>query len=484
MPNSTPALMIQGTASGVGKSWLATAICRLAARRGLKVLPFKAQNMSNNAAPARAPDGGWGEIGRAQAVQALACGVEPRVEMNPILFKPLNDRGSEVVLLGRSEGPLLARDFRERRERWWSTVREAYATLCAEADLMVIEGAGSPAEINMREGEIVNMAMARHADAEVILVGDIERGGVFAALFGTVKLLEAQDQARVRGLVINRFRGDPSFLMPGVAPLAELSGVPVLGVLPMRQDIAIDEEDGLDLRSSRGVLDVCALQLPTVANFTDLSALGREPGVGVRYEREAERVGNPDLLVIPGSRDTEGDLRWLRAQGLDRVITALAPRTPILGLCGGYQMLGQRLGGQPGLGLLPVSTDYAEHKQVRPARATTSGRWLLPAGLQVEGYEIHLGRTPSLDPLVGDDGSVAGLVAGTYFHGLLDGEPLRRALIGALRERRGLSPTLPVEPSPLVAFDAAADLVEAHLDLSSLFGQNPAIQRLMGARPR
>ncbi len=346
----------------------------------------------------------------------------------------------------------------------------AYARISHDADLVVIEGAGSPAEINLRAGEIVNMTMAHHANADVLLVGDIDRGGVFAALYGTLALLDDADRARVKGLVINRFRGDAASLASGLEPLAARTGVAVRGVLPMRRDIAIDEEDSLDIHSTAGVVDVCVVRLPTVANFTDLGALGREPGVGVRYEQDAERIGNPDLIVLLGSRDTESDMRWLRERGLDRVVRASATRgVPVLGLCGGYQMLGERLGAEAGLGLLPVTTDYAGDKLVRPRIAKTTGRWLLPAELPVEGYEIHLGRTAAGTALVGDDGAVHRLVAGTYFHGLLDSAPVRHALVGALRERRGLDPAPPnVDRDRLAAFDAAADLVEAHLDLGGM----------------
>lgn len=480
----TPALMVMGTASGVGKSWICTALCRLAARRGLRVVPFKAQNMSNNAAPARMSAPGlegpasfeWGEIGRAQAVQAMACGLSPHVDMNPILLKPMSERGSDVLVGGRSVGQLFAREYRARREEWWAAVTAAYARISADADLVILEGAGSPAETNLRAGEIVNLSMAHHALADVLLVGDIDRGGVFAALYGTLALLEPEDRARFKGLIINRFRGDPALLEPGLTPLAAQTGVPVCGVVPMRRDILIDEEDSQDLQSRSGVLDVCVIRLPTVANFTDLSTFGREPGVGVRYEDQPERIGHPDLLVLPGSRDTESDMRWLRSRRLDRVVNALAERTPILGICGGYQMLGARLGSEPGLGLLPVLTEYHHDKQVGPAATTTTGRWLLPAGLPVEGYEIHLGRTTSTDPdavspqpLVHGDGAVSGLVAGTYFHGLLDRAPVRAALVAALRTRRGLDPVPPsVELDRMAAFDAAADLVEAHLNLDGL----------------
>ncbi|MFZ5481904.1 MAG: cobyric acid synthase [Myxococcota bacterium] len=456
------ALMVQGTASGVGKSWLCAALCRLYARRGVAVAPFKAWNMSNNAAPAEGPDG-WGEIGRAQAVQARAAGLAPHVDMNPLLLKPTRD-GVDVVVGGRSVGVLSAAEYRARRDELWAVATAAYARL--DAELVVVEGAGSPAEINLRE-DMANMAMARHADARVLLVGDIERGGVFAALYGTWALLGEPDRARVAGFVVNRFRGDAAVLRPGLDALTARTGVPVRGVVPLRADVHLDEEDAASLATSAGTLDVCVLRLPTLANATDLGALARERGVGVRWEDHPERVGNPDLLVIPGSRDTVADLGWMRARGLDRVVRALAGRVPVLGLCGGWQMLGARVGDVDGIGLLAGETTYADEKLVRPTRAATTGRWLLPAGLPVDGYEIHLGRTPSASPLVGDDGEVAGLVAGTYVHGLLDGEPVRRALIDALRARRGLDPLAP-EPDATAHFDVMADVVEEALDLTGL----------------
>lgn len=464
------AIMVQGTSSGVGKSWLCTALCRLYARRGAAVAPFKAQNMSNNAAPARMAGGGFGEIGRAQAVQAEAAGLEPHTDFNPILLKPTSERGADVVVNGRSLGVLPAAAYRARRAEWWAEVQSALARLQDRYDLLIIEGAGSPAEINLQAGDLVNMAVARHTQARVLLAGDIDRGGVFAALLGTLALLPEDDRRRVHGLVINRFRGDPAILAPGLPMLSERAGVPVLGVVPMRTDIAIEAEDSLEIRSRYGRVDICVIRLPTVANFTDLDPLGREPGVGVRYETEAEAIGLPDLLVLPGSRDTLADLRWMRSRELHRVVRALSDRTPILGLCGGLQMLGRSLGAEPGLDLLPVDTRYAEDKRITPRRSRTTGRWLLPADLPVEGYEIHLGRTAAVEPLIEGDGAVAGLTAGTYFHGLFESAELRRALLGALRARRGLDPLPPAEEtSRQAAFDAAADLVEAHLDLRGLY---------------
>lgn len=468
--------MVQGTASGVGKSWLCTALCRLFARRGLRVAPFKAQNLSNNAAPARAP-WGWGEIGRAQAVQAEAAGIVPSVDHNPILVKPERG-GAQVVLGGRVLGTIPPLSWSGERVRFREAVAEAYARVAATADVVVLEGAGSPAEINIAD-DLANMGAARIADARVLLVGDIDRGGVFASLLGTLDLLRPEDRARVAGLVVNRFRGDPAILRPGLAPLEARAGVPVLGVLPWRAELSVDDEDAEAIGSARGgEVDVVVLKLPTVSNSTDLGALARHPGVTVRWEDTPGRVGNPDLLVLPGAKDTVSDLRWLRARGLDRVVVAAAARgIPVLGLCGGYQLLGARVGEDAGLGLLPVATDFADEKRVAPAGGTTAGGWLLPAGLPVEGYEIHQGRTRAgAVPLVEldgvPDGAVVGLVAGTYLHGLLDGAPVRDALVAALRGRRGLDPTAATHEETAAArglrFDTMADLVEAHLTLDGV----------------
>jgi adenosylcobyric acid synthase len=467
-----PAIMIQGTASGVGKSWVATALCAALARRGMAVAPFKAWNMSNNAAPALGPHG-WGEIGRAQAVQARAAGRAPTVDMNPLLLKPMGLSGADVVVCGRSRGPMRADAYQAARAELWGEVTAAYARLAHTADIVVIEGAGSPAEINLR-GDMANMEMARHADASVLLVGDIDLGGVFASLYGTLMLLAPEDRARVAGLVVNRFRGDPDSLRPGLAPFEALAGVRVRGVVPHRGDLLVEEEDAATLRSHVGTLDVCVLRLPTVANTTDLDALARTAGVGVRYVQDAGAVGNPDLLVLPGSRDTVADLRWMRARGLDRVVVAAAARgIPVLGLCGGYQMLGAHLGAEAGLPLLPVTTVYASEKRVRPVRGVTTGGWLLPAGLPVEGYEIHEGRTrveggaPFL-ALDDPEGAIVGLVAGTYVHGALDGAEVRAALVGVLRARRGLDEGVPVEATEAATFAALAEVAERYIDLDGL----------------
>jgi len=491
MTRPATAIIVLGTASNVGKSWLCTGLCRLLARRGYRVAPFKAQNMSNNAAPAVGPSG-YGEIGRAQAVQAEAAGLTPHVDMNPVLLKPTGMIGSQVVLLGEAVGHLKAREYRARRDEWWAAVTGAYARLSEAFDVVIIEGAGSPAEFNLRDGDIVNMAMAHHAEAHALLVGDIDRGGVFASLMGTLNLLEPGDKERFKGFVINRFRGDPTLLAPALEPFNAMTGIPVRGVIPMREDLDIDAEDSQDLRGGQlvdpSLLDICVVRMPTVSNFTDLEALGRSSEAQVRYVRSPEDVGNPDLLVLPGAKDTLADLAWMRCRGLDAAVIAAAGRgIPTLGLCGGYQLLGRRLldetghsgteGAVAGLGLLPVETTFSGEKYTRPAAGRTRGAWLLPEGLPVEGYEIHQGITTSAEALVeldsGPDGAVAGCVAGTYLHGLLDRPEPQRALLDALRARRGLAPLPPGEVMDPAArrsrqYDGVADVLEQYLDLDGL----------------
>lgn len=480
------ALMVQGTGSGVGKSWLCTGLCRLFSRRGLRVAPFKAQNMANNSAPLP----GGGEIGRAQAVQAEAAGVVPTADMNPILIKPVAHTRAQLVVLGRAMGHQEARDYWKDTDALWSVVRGAWDRLAAEHDVIVLEGAGSPAEFNLRDRDLVNMRMARYAGARVLLVGDIDKGGVFASLLGTLAFLDDEERALLGGFVINRFRGDESLLHPAPAEFAQRTGIPVRGVLPMRRDIVIDrEDDPADLAGGEGSIDIAAIRLPTVSNFTDLEPLAQTPGVAFRWVDSPEAVGNPDLLVIPGAKDTLSDLRWLRVRGLDRSVLAAAARgIPVLGLCGGYQMLGASLvdaaglgggsGAEPGLGLLPGHTQFQAEKRTANVQGRTRAGWLLPAGLPVEGYEIHQGATaPGAAPLVdlghGPDGAIAGLTAGTYLHGFFDSPEVRTTLVNALRVRKGLDPldagSLPSAAAARAAhYDALADLLEARLDLHGL----------------
>ncbi len=446
---SARTLMVQGTSSGAGKSLLTAALCRIYARRGVRVLPFKAQNMSNNAAVT--PCGG--EIGRAQALQARAAGVEPRPAMNPVLLKPIADTRSEVVVLGRRDAALTALPWTERKLALWSVVRESLAGLRAEADLVIIEGAGSPAEINLPD--IVNMRVAREAGAPVLLVADIDRGGAFAHLYGTWALLPAEDRERIRGFILNKFRGNPALLAPAPALLRGRTGVPTLGVVPM---LALDlpDEDAASLHD-RGAPDggirVAAIRLPHLSNFDDLDPLAAEPGVSVRWTADPAALGNAAAIVIPGSRNTTDDLRWLWESGLAAAIRAgAAAGTPVVGLCGGYQMLGRAVadplgleggGEMKGLSLLDVHTELGETKSTRQAR----GRWVAVSGplaplvgREAAGYEIHHGRTrigAGAEPVLEIHGETAGAGAGSvwgcYLHGVFGDDALRATWLAGLR---------------------------------------------------
>lgn len=415
MPAAT--VMVQGTASGVGKSTLVAALCRLLRREGLRVAPFKAQNMSNNAAVTA--DGG--EIGRAQAAQAQAAGVAPTVDMNPILLKPEGDARSQVVVRGKVWRRLSAREYHAAKAELLAVVAESLARLRAAYDVVVIEGAGSPAEINLRASDIVNMAVARLADAPVLLVADIDRGGVFAALLGTLQLLAPDERARVRGLLINRFRGDAALLAPGLRELESRAGCPVLGVVPYLPALHLPEEDSQALDAAPlpppvgegmgvGGIDIAVLRLPRIANFDDFGPLAAEPGVRLRYVERPAALGVPDLVVLPGSKSTLADLAWLRASGLGPAVLRLAAAgVPVLGICGGFQLLGRRLcdpdgldgapGEAAGLGLLAVETVFRGRKTTRPVtgRVVARGDGVFGAlhGQLFSGYEIHVGRTTS-----------------------------------------------------------------------------------------
>ncbi len=510
-------LMVQGTTSDAGKSTLVAALCRVFARAGYRVAPFKAQNMSNNAAVV---DGG--EIGRAQAVQATAAGVAPTVDMNPVLLKPQGDRTSQLVVLGRAQRAHDAVGYYARKAELWPVVTAALDRLRSAHDVVVIEGAGSPAEINLAQYDIVNMRVARYAGAPVLLVGDIERGGVFAALYGTVALLAPEERALVRGFVINKFRGDPSLLTPGFAMLEERTGVPTLGVLPYLDLSRVPAEDGLALDAQGRLaglahddegspaLDVAVLRLPRIANLDEFQPLACEPGVRVRFVRSPEALGAPDLVIVPGTKATRADLAWVRAQGLDAAVRrAHAAGARVLGICGGYQMLGLRVddphgvegapGGDDGFGLLPVATEFAADKvtarvRARPGHGEPLGA---PAGLALDAYEIHMGRTRPTGPLgpppfaVGDAGaadgatSADGTVVGTYLHGLFENRAFLRAVVAAAAARNGVAlaphatdggPDDPRDGAVERAFDALADSVRAHLDLG-------AVTAMMGLPP-
>ena len=483
---TAPVLLVVGTASSVGKSVLVTALCRSFARSGLRVAPFKAQNMSNNAYVT--PDGL--EIGRAQAEQAAAAGVEIEVDMNPVLLKPQGDRTSQLVLNGRPSGVMHSRDFLERRRDFWPDIAAALTRLRDRYDLVIAEGAGSAAEPNLYDTEVVNMRVAREVGAVTLLVGDIDRGGVFGHFLGTLDLMPASDRALVRGLVINRFRGDPSLLAPAIDVVEARGGIPVVGVVPWIDDLGVAEEDAVALeRAERRVddetpeVDVAIIRFPRIANFDDIDPLLREPGVRVRWVEAAEDLGLPHLVILPGTKATIADLRWMRARGLDRAVAARhAAGARVLGICGGFQMLGTRVldpdgieaepgSVEDGLGLLATETVFEPVKATRRTRGRTSaGAWGGP-GLDVEGYEIHMGRTSGtarhlLDVGDHEDGAVSedGSVAGTYLHGLLHNDEWRAAMLTEFG--RSSAATGSSSEQREAAFDRLADVVEGHLDLA------------------
>ena len=493
--------MVQGTSSHAGKSVLATALCRIFAQDGLEVAPFKAQNMSLNSYAT--PDGG--EIGRSQAVQAAAAMTTPKVEMNPVLLKPEGDRRSQVVLMGRPLAVASAREYYDLKPAIWDTVTSALDYLRAEYDVIVIEGAGSPVEVNLKQHDIVNMRVALHAEAPVLLVGDIDRGGVFAQLVGTMVLLEPEERALVKAHVINKFRGDPSLLMPGLRFLEERTGAPVAGVIPYFSDIHIPEEDslGLPARSlgdDETVVDVAVMLLPHIANFDDFDPLRHELGVHVRYVGWAEEFGSPDLVVIPGSKTTVADLDWLRTQGLaERILDARRSGTPVIGVCAGYQMLGRSLldpdgvespkAESYGLGLLQTSTTFETRKsthQVKGHVVASQGLLSGCGGSEVTAYEIHMGVTTSngnftppfvLETISGRsvhlvDGAIDedGLTLGTYLHGLFHNRGVRRSILECAARRKGVNlPSAGQEIEPSTEYDKLAVLVRECLDMDLIY---------------
>lgn len=465
----TRSLMIQGTASSSGKSLIVAALCRMLHQDGFRVAPFKAQNMSNNSFVTR--DGL--EMGRAQVVQAYAAGLEPDVRMNPVLLKPSSDTGSQVVLKGKTAFTMNAREWHETRNSLRKTVQECYESLAAEYDILIIEGAGSPAEINLKKNDIVNMGMARMADAPVIIVGDIDRGGVFASLVGTMQLLDIDERARVKGFIINKFRGNVDLLKPGLDQLEALTNVPVLGVIPWI-DHAIDDEDGVTDRFSRkdypaAEIDICIIHLPHISNFTDFIPLESVPSVKVRWCDTKESIGSPDLLIVPGTKATIADLQTLKSTGIAQAIITYAQNGgTVLGICGGFQMLGMVISDpactesisitEPGLGLLDMSTTFFPEKRTTQTTITIHGHSFWPFasldGVEACGYEIHMGQgsfgsscvpftattgNSGKDSLIGVADST-GHIAGSYCHGLFDSKVVIAGVINALRKAKGLAP--------------------------------------------
>ena len=472
-------VMVLGTTSGAGKSWLATALCRHYARQGLRVAPFKAQNMSNNA---RVVAGG--EIGSAQYFQALAARTAPEVRMNPLLLKPEGERHSQVVLLGQVNAALTAMDWRGRSEKVWPLLAQALDDLRAENDVVVIEGAGSPAEINLMASDVVNLRVARHADARCLLVSNIDRGGAFAHLYGTWALLPPDDQAQLAGFVLNRFRGDPALLAPGPEQLQALTGVPTVATLPMWWQHGLPEEDGwFDHRVSAtrtASLTVAIVAYPRISNLDEFQPLKNLPGLRLVWARQQADLADADWVILPGSKNTPADLAWLRAQGLDAAVCAHAQRGgAVLGICGGLQMLGEALiddqqidGNVPGLGLLPLVTRFEPDKTVRHSRcqfAPLADAWQALSGLALQGYEIHQGQTaphPAMVaagdvplPALTDDQhqllgwrNQRGNVLGHYLHGMFEQPEVLQALFGV--DAPGLDPV----------FDGLADFIVRHFE--------------------
>ena len=474
-------IMIQGTMSNAGKSLLAAGLCRVLRQDGLRVTPFKSQNMALNSFITAA----GGEMGRAQVVQAEAAGIAPDVRMNPILLKPTTDRGSQVIVGGKALGNMDAAAYYRRKREFIPAILEAYEGLAAEYDVIVIEGAGSPAEINLKADDIVNMGLAKLVDTPVLLAGDIDRGGVFAQLYGTVALLESEERQRIKGLIVNKFRGDPAILKPGLSDLERLCGVPVAGVIPYLR-VDIDDEDSLTERfhrqEERRDIDIAVIRLPKISNFTDFGPFERYDNVSLRYVESLRDLGHPDMILLPGTKSTIADLLWLRQSGLEAAIQKAAAGTPVFGICGGYQMLGRSISdpdgaeAEPGarvmgMGLLPTETVFQGEKrqtQVTGVLNTVDGILSPLSGMAYEGYEIHMGRSGDQPPLLG-----SGCVYGTYIHGIFDAPGIADAILGALCRRKGLSPDILTSFDPAAykerQYDLLAQAVRENLDMDLVY---------------
>ena len=492
------AIMIQGTMSNAGKSLIAAGLCRIFKQDGYEVAPFKSQNMALNS---YITDEGL-EMGRAQVMQAEAAGIAPSVLMNPILLKPTNDVGSQVIVNGEVLGTMSARDYFQYKKKLVPDIMKAFETLAAENDIIVIEGAGSPAEINLKEEDIVNMGMAKMAKAPVLLVGDIDRGGVFAQLIGTVELLEKEEQSMVKGLIINKFRGDKTILDPGVEMLELRSGIPVVGVAPYLQ-IQVEDEDSLTERFDRkgevGLIDIAVIRVPRISNFTDFNPLETIAGVSLRYVKHPSELKDPDMIILPGTKNTMEDLQWMRESGMEAAVLKEAARGKLIfGICGGYQMLGESLsdpyhveagGTMRGMGLLPMDTVFAQSKtrtRVSGSFGTLPGELEPLSGVELEGYEIHMGESvlkgqakpateirDKVSETRKPDGACLGNVCGTYVHGVFDREAVAEAVLGILGKKKG------VDISSMSGIDFAAfketqyDILAAelrkHLDMKKIY---------------
>lgn len=476
-------IMIQGTMSNAGKSLLCAGLCRIFRQDGYRVAPFKSQNMALNSFITA--DGG--EMGRAQVVQAEAAGIEPDVRMNPILLKPTTDVGSQVIVNGVVQGNMRAMEYYRRKREFVPAVLEAYDSLAAENDIIVIEGAGSPAEINLKQEDIVNMGLAKLVDAPVLLVGDIDRGGVFAQLYGTVALLEPEERARIKGTIVNKFRGDKKILEPGLVTLEHLCGVPVAGVIPYVY-VDIDDEDSLSTRFTRDTgrkdIDLAVIRLPRISNFTDFAPFERFENVSVRYVEKVSDLHDPDMIMLPGTKSTIADLKWLRESGLEAaILKAASTGTPIFGICGGYQMLGRSVSDPEqveaagiseisGMNLLDMDTLFRGEKvqtQTEGIFENIPGLFACLNGLAYQGYEIHMGRSMERRSAV----TCKGNVYGSYIHGIFDAPGVAEAILGALCRKKGLDPARLGSFDPKAykeaQYDKLADAVRSGLDMELVY---------------
>lgn len=504
-------IMIQGTMSNAGKSLIVAGLCRIFKQDGYRVAPFKSQNMALNSFITKEGL----EMGRAQVMQAEAAGMEPMSIMNPILLKPTTDKGSQVIVNGKVLGNMPAKEYFKYKTKLIPDIIKAFQKLEELADVIVIEGAGSPAEINLKENDIVNMGLAKLVDAPVLLVGDIDRGGVFAQLLGTIMLLEEDEKARIKGLIVNKFRGDKTILDPGIAMLEERGGIPVTGVLPYMH-VKLDDEDSLSERLSskeQGLVNVAVIRLPRISNFTDFSALERVDGVKVQYVTRPEELRFADLVIIPGSKNTIGDLKWLRESGVEASIYRFAQEKPVMGICGGYQMMGEEIsdpdcveegGTIRGMGLLHATTVLKDQKttiQVQGSFESLNGFWACLSDQKFQGYEIHAGETRIADgehglltvmerdddanKITGEsgrvldrrgmwcDGVIAGDVCGTYVHGIFDQGDVAYRIAKALADRKGVELKAPDESDYKAykesQYDLLASEMRKHLDMEAVY---------------
>ena len=492
-------IMIQGTMSNAGKSLVTAGLCRVFKQDGYKVAPFKSQNMALNSFITKEGL----EMGRAQVMQAEACGIEPSVNMNPILLKPTNDVGSQVIVNGEVLGNMSARDYYKRKKELIPHIMEAYNNLAKEYDIIVMEGAGSPAEINLKENDIVNMGMAKLVNSPVLLVGDIDRGGVFASIAGTLMLLEEDERKMIKGTIINKFRGDVNILKPGLDMIEEITKTPVVGVVPY-MELDIDDEDSLSERfNNKGtvdLIDIAVIRLPRISNFTDFNTFEYIPGVSLRYVKSVRELKDPDMIILPGTKNTMEDLKWLRESGLEtQILKQAAKGKVIFGICGGYQMLGMELsdpfnvesgGTMAGMGLLPTKTVFEKEK----VRTRVSGNFNEVSGIlaelsyvEFEGYEIHMGQTTydfneeeltTIDNVNGEDiikndGLYKDNVYGSYIHGIFDKEEVSKAIVESLCIHKGIDyssiSTVDIEKYKEEQYDKLAEGIRNSLDMKAIY---------------